>query len=232
MVSFFLCQGRRIAQLIRRGRSGSTITAVPSTGLVRPSRVPAPSGGLGSPKLGAGTIGPAGFQSPNHLVTCASSALGSASPATITTVLSGRYQRSWNARTLSAVAARSVASVPIGGRLASGWPWYKVWRVRSPTRWPSPACSRFSASTIGTSVPTPRGVKIGAVIMPDSSLKVSSSLGGAASGRSSLNTVCVGLVSALVSVPKVAPSRCQRGIASPSLRYFDSRKLRCSSKCA
>ena len=35
-----------------------------------------------------------------------------------------------------------------------------------------------------------------------------------------------------LSVPNVAPSRCHTGIASPSLRYFDSRNVRCSSKWA
>ena len=51
-------------------------------------------------------------------------------------------------------------------------------------------------------------------------------------GKSSLKTVCVALVCALVSLPNVAPSRCHVGMASDTPRYFDWRNSKCSSKCA
>ena len=46
-----------------------------------------------------------------------------------------------------------------------------------------------------------------------------------------LAVVLIGPVKALVSLPKVAPSRWKVGIAAPSPRYFDWRKTMCSSRC-
>ena len=124
---------------------------------------------------------------PNQRVISATMAAGSASPATTTTVLSGRYHFRWNASMLAGVAACNTSTVPIGDRLASGWPVKNVARVVSITRDSGPWLrSRISASTIGTSVFTPSGVKIGSAIMPESSLNVSSIVSGVAAGRSSL----------------------------------------------
>ena len=76
--------------------------------------------GSGLPKSGAATAGPCPVQLAKFFTISDAAVAGSMSPDRITTVFSGRYQRSWNACTAAGVAASSVLIVPIGERLASG----------------------------------------------------------------------------------------------------------------
>ena len=126
--------GDRVVDLVPRaqdcgvehalGRSGSTTTAVSSTGTFVDVLCSAPPGGanrfteIGLSGLFANAL-PIAEPFGDFADT---SAAGSASPATTTTVLSGRYHLSWNALMLSAVAAFSTSALPIGERSASGWP--------------------------------------------------------------------------------------------------------------
>ena len=108
------------------------------------------------------------------------------SPEMMTTAFSGRYQRSWNAFTLAPFAASSVSTVPIGERLASGWPAKNRPFIASCSLTCGPGCSRRSASTIGRSLDTAASVSAGAAIMPDRILRLSSTVWSVAEGRSSL----------------------------------------------
>ena len=220
MVSFFSNHGRSTAQVILRGRPGTTSTLAGPIGVgalaeLAPELVPelAAGRGLGAPKSGAGVCAPTTGQLPNHLAVSAASSRGSTSPATMIAAFSGRYQRAWKAFTAASCAPSMVATGPMVEWSASGWPANSTSRLVSITRSTAPPFSRFSASTIGASVRMSASLSVGAIIMPDSRRKLSSRLAGVASGRSMLNTVWIGVVSALVSVPKVAPSRCQVGMA-------------------
>ncbi len=173
-VSSLYTQGRTTPSVTTAGSDGSAIACA------------AGAAGSGLPKSGAAVNAPTGFQSAKFLTISRPNSAGSMSPEMMTTVFSGRYQRSWNALMLAPVAASSVLMLPIGDRSASGWPAKKVDRIASPIRTWGPGCSRCSASTTGRSAVTVASVSTGCSIIPDRIFRLSSSPASLAEGRSSL----------------------------------------------